>query len=201
MPDMQTVQTKSPVAAPSIADAAYVPPAPVSAGGANAAAAIAQALSTIISQIDMSRVIAISISNLLATDLTNPAYYTESGKLEDPPLEVQAGQANFIAGSKTSGAAAGTVGIISYKIKGTNNRLVVLWSVPFSYASYENRFYFKIVDDGRNIDNDLYLSMYSDAVKATDGTFSVKDSGYKIKGVMGDGGTATLTMQIKLDNS
>ncbi|MBL8679889.1 MAG: hypothetical protein JNK05_12020 [Myxococcales bacterium] len=161
------------------------------------AATIAQTLAQILSTINVSREIAIAVNNYTGNDLINPKYYIESGKLVNTALTIPAGKANFISGSRTSGAARGTVAVVSYELQNTNYRLAIYWSVPFGYAAHDNVLYLRMMDKDTDTDEKLYDKMNDKAVKASLGTFTNQDSGYVLQGVMGTGGQATLNISIK----
>lgn len=171
------------------------------AGAAAGAAAIGAILTRMLQEINLDREIAIAISNFTSDNkLKDPKYYIESGKIVDAALTVDTGKAEFVSASKTSGAATGSVAVITYQISHTSYRLAILWSVPFDYNLYENVFNFKIVDAGTATDVNLYNDMYNGAAKATDGAYKVTDKGFKVKGTMGTGGQATLNISFKTDS-
>lgn len=161
------------------------------------AAQIAQYLAQILSSINVSREIAVAVNNYTGNDLINPKYHIHSGKLVNTALTVPAGKANFISGSRTSGAARGTVAVVTYELDKTDYRLAIYWSVPFGYAAHSNVLYLCMVDKGTATDEKLYEKLNDKAVKASAGSFSNTDSGYLLEAVMGTGGQATLNLSIK----
>lgn len=172
---------------------------PVAAG----AAAVGALLASLLSDLNYSRELAMAIENYTDKKLHHPQFYIESGKVEDVPAEVTAGDADAVTASKTSGAARGSVGVISYDIENSDGtskyKLAVLWSIPFGYATHQNLFNFALLDIGTATDSHLYTSMLASAAKAVSGEFEIQDKnkGFKVKGVMGTGGQAALDVHFK----
>lgn len=161
------------------------------------AAVIPQILAQILSTINVSREVAVAVNNYTGNDLINPAYYIVSGKLVNTASTVSAGMANFVSACRTTGAARGTVAVVTYELSNSNYRLAIYWSVPFGYAAHSNVLYLCLVDKSTLTDVRLYSELNEKAVNASAGSFSNTDSGYLLEAVMGTGGQATLNLSIK----
>ncbi|CAB4006202.1 actinoporin [Paramuricea clavata] len=101
---------------------------------------------------------------------------------------------------KTSGAATGAVGVISFYITNEDITLCVLFSVPYDYNLYSNWWNAKVYQGKKyanyNAYNDLY---YSSSPFKGDNRYHSKSLGwhYTAKGVMSSSGTGYLQLSVK----
>lgn len=101
--------------------------------------------------------------------LTNPRVFTESGHCEIPPSPMVGpcclGSAMF---NKTTGAATGAVGVLTYDLYNPNYGdcsyvLAIMYSVPFDRNLYSNWFAVGVFSRGVECDYNLYDSMYNNS--------------------------------------
>nr|UYP38787.1 mytiporin 25 [Mytilus galloprovincialis] len=105
-------------------------------------------LKAVASQIDVSRVCAIGLSNHGNRKLVEPSWYLESGIIRDPlPREILPGDAGIFTFEKTNYATYGTAGTLTYTVEGTDTQIEVMWSVPMVYGVYSNRFNVQIEEN------------------------------------------------------
>ncbi|KAL7861659.1 hypothetical protein SRHO_G00131000 [Serrasalmus rhombeus] len=97
--------------------------------------------------------------------LTNPRTYTSSGYCHHPPQPtIKKNQQEVCSFSKTANVACGSVGLLMYEI--FNNQaehvgeLVIMFSVPFDYNLYKNKFALGIFEPKTRCDKVLYKQMY-----------------------------------------
>lgn len=154
------------------------------------------------------RALGIIVTNQLAPPMegeegvsfTNPEYWLSSGQCDDPPSnEIKAFSASDpILFSKTNDVARGTVGLLSYRFKGSQHKLVVMWSVPYDYNLYENWWNLDVVPINRSLDKDLWDELYKNAKKNSKVVLVNRDGvAYEIAGSMGTTGKTTLKVELK----
>lgn len=176
------------------------------AAGADIASAVTGALqlamSTILTPlmqaINSDRKLGVVVQNNLATDLIGPAYYIESGKIVDPPLSIAAGKNIPFTASKRESTTTGAVGVVTFNIKGTSDKLAILYSVPFDYNLYGNQFSAQVISGSLATNKDLYDSLYKTSNAASRETAGklVKTRGYYVGSIMGNGGEAKQGVEI-----
>lgn len=148
--------------------------------------------------IDQDRCCAITIANVSQKKLVHPKRYTESGSVREMPLEIPHDTTGLVAAQKTSGAATGSVGVLTYNLEPDGKKLQIMWSVPFDYNLYENWVNVSYGDEEASAD--LYNHLYyndSDVTKAKDTSkiFDLEGS-LKAEVFMGDNGQASLTVKL-----
>ncbi|KAJ3610406.1 hypothetical protein NHX12_022498 [Muraenolepis orangiensis] len=99
--------------------------------------------------------------------LSDPRVFMESGYCEVPPPPAigpcSAGSAFF---NKTSGAATGAVGVLTYDLfnyqqGGYSQAVAVMFSVPYDHNLYSNWCAVGVFEGGAPCDHDLYDAMYN----------------------------------------
>ena len=99
---------------------------------------------------------------------------------------------------KTSGSLYRTAGVLAYYIESERKTLAVMWSVPYSYVSYENWWNVKLYRGKRRADNNMYEELYYDAspFKADGWHDRNLGSGLSASGSMSSSGIATLDIEV-----
>ncbi|CAG8521031.1 5087_t:CDS:2 [Paraglomus occultum] len=151
-----------------------------------------------------SRKIAIAVKNYSQDTLEKPRvwYINGTSKFGLPFDSVVSGKGLAWGARKTEYSTAGTAGVITYKIRGRNLSLAVMWSVPFWYVGYANRWNVKVYE-GTKKPQDLFYEMYNDGShRGNSNHYEEKLFGnYSYRGTMGDAGQAILTVDFKGDES
>ena len=133
-----------------------------------------------------------------------PKWYRFSGDIVDATLDIAGDHAGFATAAKKWGAA-GTVGVMSYDIEGTDKKLVFLWAISGNRVSYENWFKISVVANAVPVDKALYKDMYYDygaltpgkAAKAADASAEWNANGYRLWGNMGTAGETTFNISMQ----
>ncbi|CAL8301235.1 unnamed protein product [Lota lota] len=115
------------------------------------------------------RNVTIEITNLTqAYCLVNPKVFLESGSTHSPPQPtvrpLKTEVCNF---SKTSVAASGAVGVLTYDLYHRDRKdfietVAIMFSVPYDNVMYKNWFSVGIYAKGRECDEKLYKELYYD---------------------------------------
>ncbi|KAG9331981.1 hypothetical protein JZ751_016257 [Albula glossodonta] len=127
--------------------------------------------------------------------LINPQVYTYSGYCRNPPQPtVGKGVTEVCSFGHTEGTARGAVGVMTYDIiedrKNAVQRLAILFSVPFDYASFTNRFAVGFFEVYRACDESMYEEMYHGAettftrAEGSGSEISYKDQNFTIRATM-----------------
>ena len=56
-----------------------------------------------------------------------------SGHISEPPSAMFGGEKHGVVGHKTANAATGCAGVISWEIKDSDEKLVLMYSIPYSH--------------------------------------------------------------------
>lgn len=148
------------------------------------------------------RKIAIDIENLGPNKWESVKTYFFSGTSDKVlPQYVPAKKALIYTARKTSGAAAGAVGVVSLYIPKERLTLSVLFSVPYDQNLYPANYWNVKIYRGRKVPNyDTYNDLYY-KFNPYKGDHSWQQKGlgwcYIVNGVMTDSGTAALKVVIK----
>jgi len=87
------------------------------------------------------RTCTIQISNHLQVPLTDPQYYCLDGGLYYPlPPVIQPGTREVCVFSKDPVLSNGVIGVLSYRIGNTEERVSVMFAVPYNQLQYRNHF-------------------------------------------------------------
>jgi len=145
------------------------------------------------------RALALGLNNLTSATLVRPQWWLESGRMDKAPAErVRPNEASASFWTKKGGAARGSVGVLTYDIEGSNRSIAIMWSVPYSYALYDNWFNVHIVDTGTVVDWTLFRRLYSqDPDKAKNGVAIRAERGFKVTGEMENKKIAALIVTIQ----
>lgn len=113
------------------------------------------------------RNVTIEITNLTSNYcLLDPQVYLDSGNCHSPPQPtvrpLKTEVCNF---SKTSAKATGAVGVLTYDLferqsNKANERLAIMFSVPFDNNMYKNWFAIGIYNTSKDVNESLYKEMY-----------------------------------------
>ncbi|XP_062575062.1 uncharacterized protein LOC134236910 [Saccostrea cucullata] len=124
-------------------------------------------LKGIADNVDFSRVCVIGLKNLGNRKLVNPTWYLSHGVIRQPlPRYLPAGDAGIFTFEKTSYATAGTSGVLTYTISGTNHQVAVFWSVPFFFGINSNELHVQVWTNA-HANEALFKSMEADEEKLT----------------------------------
>ena len=61
-----------------------------------------------------------------------------AGHISEPPAAIPGGERHGVVGHKTSGTATGCAGVVSWNIKDNNEKLVLMYSIPYSHDFHKN---------------------------------------------------------------
>uniref|UniRef100_A0A3Q2WY50 Uncharacterized protein n=1 Tax=Haplochromis burtoni TaxID=8153 RepID=A0A3Q2WY50_HAPBU len=98
--------------------------------------------------------------------LCNPSLYLSSGLCQIPlPTKLECFESGNTLFSKTGGTGRGSVGVFTYDLYDpatdrADNKIAVMFSVPFDYILYSNWYAVGVFDKKTNCDYDLYCKMY-----------------------------------------
>ena len=143
------------------------------------------------------RAIAIGINNYLTTDLINPEQYIYSGQIVSVAVNIPAGDADASAFQKTAGVGRGTVGVLTYKIEGTANKLAVLWSVPYDQAEYSFWYDVQVIPEKTPTDYNLYNDMYNGNPTKAGTNINKTTKGYQLAATCGTISKCEMNVSIK----
>lgn len=149
---------------------------------------------------DIKRKIAIGIVNETSFSWEALNVFFRSGASDAIlPELVNTDQALVYSARKTNGpVATGSVGVLTYYMKGANKTLAVLFSVPFDYNLYSNWWDAKVYPGRKTADNDMYKELYNgDPFKGDDAWHSKEiGEGFSMKGIMTSAGTCQQQLKI-----
>lgn len=132
------------------------------------------------------RAAAIGIDNYTNINLIDPEQYLYSGQMYKPPApEIQGGKADACCFTKTSGAARGTVGVLTYVLQGRGQKLAILWSVPYDYGSYSIWYDVQVISQSKPTNYDLYSDMYYGDPMVAGTNISKVSNGFKLNAACG----------------
>ena len=115
------------------------------------------------------------------------------------PEYVKEGKAGLYTARKALGPVArGVVGVFTYYMEGADKTVAVMFSVPFNYNLYSNRWDVSIYRGKKRASREMYESMYyhSNPFEGDDGWHTKPADGFQIKGVMTSGGECVLELRI-----
>ncbi|XP_036449146.1 DELTA-stichotoxin-Hcr4a-like [Colossoma macropomum] len=162
-------------------------------------------------RIDTSRNVTIQITNYSDEfTLTNPRTHNISGCCYHPPQPTIATKTQETCSfSKTSYAACGSVGVLTYQIRRNETdhvgELAIMFSVPYDYNVYENWFALGIFEANIPCDYDLFKKMYYDNVvddgpftrdKGAGGVITYSGKGALVKGTMSAFGQSIIKVEL-----
>ncbi|XP_055348083.1 tereporin-Ca1-like [Paramacrobiotus metropolitanus] len=102
----------------------------------------------------------LEIRNFTRYNLTNPQTQINAGYVKIPAEDVEAGVREIMAMHKTDHTATGTSGVVSWLINGSNERLVIMWSAPYSFDFHSNWMGVGIQSAGFQLDAKTFNEMY-----------------------------------------
>ncbi|XP_036449147.1 DELTA-sagatoxin-Srs1a-like [Colossoma macropomum] len=183
-------------------------PATATAKVASAAVAGADQISL---TLNTSRNVTIQINNNSDTfSLANPRTHNISGCCYHPPQPtIKTKTQETCTFSKTSYAARGSVGVLTYQIhrKKSNpvGELAIMFSVPYDYSLFENWFALGIFEANIPCNYDLFKRMYYDGdgyddlftrEKGTGGVITYSGKGVLVKGTMSAFGQSIIKVEL-----
>lgn len=147
----------------------------------------------------------VEIKNFTPYELDEIKYYEYSGSVNRYPLRIPANMASVVGVAKPQGSAKGAVGVVSYRIKGTNSRLAICYSIPYDYNLYDNWFKYSIIRNSTPVNYDLYLDMYKNYGVLTSGKIAKAASGFQkwthgeftMSGAMTNNGQSTMRLELR----
>ncbi|CAL8243558.1 unnamed protein product [Lota lota] len=135
--------------------------------------------------------------------MTNPSVHLISGDCSTQlNCEVKPGANNTAVFAKTALSLRGSVGVFTYDLFNTNEKMAVMFSVPFNFNFYENVFAVGVFSSNTVCDYDLYNTMYykqpSGFVrgKAKDSVLTHEGKKVVIKASMSDSYRSTLRVNV-----
>ncbi|MBN3296519.1 actinoporin-like protein [Amia ocellicauda] len=129
---------------------------------------MAENAEAIAANVSTNRNVTVEISNLTSNYcLLNPRIFLESGHVYNPPQPtIRPMKTEVCTFSKIASKVEGAVGVMTYDLFERNRKdyiesMAIMFSVPFDYNMYKNRFAVGIYSRGRNCDQSLYKEMYN----------------------------------------
>uniref|UniRef100_A0A8C7Y586 Actinoporin-like protein n=1 Tax=Oryzias sinensis TaxID=183150 RepID=A0A8C7Y586_9TELE len=126
-----------------------------------------KSVEAIAAEVKSSRSVTVEITNLTNNCyLLNPKVHLEHGFSYNPPQpSVRPLKTEVCTFTKSSGAATGSVGVLTYDLFDRRQKchmesLAIMFSVPWDYNLYKNWFAVGIHMKGCNCDKDLFKQMY-----------------------------------------
>jgi len=122
----------------------------------------------------------------------------------DLPWEIERDTTRKGVFAKTPHSARGAVGVLTYKLSipsGKDQRLAVMFSVPYDFNLYCNWFAVGVFDENQSCDCHLYYEMYHNSSKyfmraKGGGNINFKHEGVVIEASMTDTKTPKLTVKL-----
>ncbi|OQV21920.1 Dehydrogenase/reductase SDR family member 1 [Hypsibius exemplaris] len=108
--------------------------------------------------------VVLELRNYTKWNLTNPIVIINAGQIKTAPSDVHAGQREIMAAHKTDHTATGSSGTVSWNVDGTGQRVVIMWSAPYSFDFHTNWLAVGVMDAsslhllGENTFNEMYKS-------------------------------------------
>ena len=124
---------------------------------------IVESVSSMVDSSSLTVVAGIEVSNSTEYTFLADGYYTAWGQIQQHPVHVDPGKKEAVIGQKTTLSIAGTTGVAAWKVGDTHNRLIVMWSVPWSHAFYSNVLAVGLTKSKARLDNQLYKMMYNES--------------------------------------
>ncbi|KAL7859540.1 hypothetical protein SRHO_G00146870 [Serrasalmus rhombeus] len=157
--------------------------------------------------VETERNVAIQISNYSKKYiLKNPRVITTSGYTHSPPQPtVRKETRESCAFTKRPHTACGSAGVLTYDICVDNKskavkRLAIMFSVPYDYNQYENRFALGLFEASQSCDESLFNMMYNgngpfirDKCSSSEQKYS--EQNFTLKGTMSPRAQAILKME------
>ncbi|KAI4899033.1 hypothetical protein NFI96_007143 [Prochilodus magdalenae] len=139
--------------------------------------------------------------------LIYPKFYTVSGYSElPPPPTIHKGTVEVCSFIKTSGAARGAVGVLTYDICQHDEtdwvaQLAIMFSVPYDYRMYNSWFALGIFKDRVPCDENLFNQMYYESgpftrAEATGARITFNGKYNRVDGTMSPSGTSTMKVEL-----
>ncbi|XP_039679662.1 bryoporin-like [Perca fluviatilis] len=106
----------------------------------------------------------ITVINYSSEDtLCNPCQYTQSGRCTQiPPPQIGPQSSGSALFTKTPYTARGSVGVMTYDLQDSTEKIAVMFSVPYDYSMFSNVYAVGIFDKSQKCNYDLYYKMYYD---------------------------------------
>lgn len=158
---------------------------------------VAGSVDSMVQSVDQSVVCGIELSNVTKYILETEGYYAAWGHVKTPPVSVSPGIKEAMVACKGKNTLSGTTGVAVWKIVGTNTRLVIMWSIPWSHNRHSNMLAVGFQEGEVNLENEQYREMYYEEETwfqrqgyTKDGScrpveVSHKNKHFKIRGTMG----------------
>jgi hypothetical protein len=138
----------------------------------------------------------VGVNNNTKNALCKPAFHLDCGEsVVQPPDCVDPGMGSPSFFTKTKYSLRGVGGIVTYRIKDTDQMLCVMWSIPFCEAMYENHVAFAVMPNG-DCNAALFRKMKEAARPAKEGKMERDDFGYHLSGGMDVGTHAVCIVTI-----
>lgn len=147
------------------------------------------------------RKISIGVENYSGNSWTSINTYFSSGKADDGvslPYYVAGGMALLYSAKKSDPyAVTGVVGVLSYKMS-DGNTVAILFSVPFDYNLYQNKWNCKVYPGRRVAASWMYREINNDAPFLGNDSWQRKTIGlgYSCSGFMNSSGEAKLQVRV-----
>ena len=76
------------------------------------------------------------------------------------PEDIEAGSQGTMVGHQTLDFATGTTGVVTWDICDQDTTLVIMWSAPFNFDFYKNRFAIGLRHNFCEVNESVYIDMY-----------------------------------------
>ena len=116
----------------------------------------------------------VEIENYTKFSLVPGKTELDSGHIKIPPSPLKGGEKHGVVGHKTSNTATGCAGVLSWEIEDSGEKLVVMYSVPYSHDFHSNW-----IGVGLSSGTPSYYEMYN----GTESGFKRKDFYYDVNPV------------------
>ena len=80
----------------------------------------------------------VEVENYTKFHLSPGSSELHSGQISEPPSSMFGGEKNGVVGHKTAGEATGCAGVLSWEIEDSNEKLVLMYSIPYSHDFHSN---------------------------------------------------------------
>ena len=109
------------------------------------------------------------------------------------------GKAVLYTARKRTGSLKGAVGVVAFHVPGIRRTVAVMYSVPYSYVSRQNRWNVKLYTGKKRADRPMFRDLYNhkaNPFKANGWHERDLGSNYKFRGVMSSSGQSTLEIHV-----
>ena len=102
-----------------------------------------------------------------------------SGHISEPPSAMFGGEKHGVVGHKTANAATGCAGVLTWEIKDSDEKLVLMYSIPYSHDFHSNWIGVGLCSKSTNLTFDEMYNGYENGFKRKDFYYDTNPVNFK----------------------